>query len=369
MSERIVVKQRQSNFELLRILMMCTIPVYHLMVYNGVYFSPYNENVGLGLFFSALTIAGDYAYIALSAYFLLEAKGRPVVYKFLSFGAVVLTLYVIKIAVLRGLYGYQEGNYFLEDFLVKGSWWFAYGYLALLLVYPLLNRVVFSVSVKKLRGICIGLGLLFMVNGIFNNVWLGNDFLAFVFTYFYLGYQKRTGFQRLLWICGDKKWLALFVGICYIGTVAFSWYVKLPGVMEDALACEIIRRLLGKYCIIQFFMGIALFMVFRQIKMKSSRAVNALAKSTVFVFLLHETVLGVFWHFDKINGLLRFSTHLQFIAWTAVYLFTCFFVGIIVQKMYAKCLEPCYDKVIRRICAWKIVGELEKKYREMEAKH
>ena len=116
-------------------------------------------------------------------------------------------------------------------------------------------------------------------------------------------------------------------------------------------------------------MGIALFMIFRQIKMKSSRAVNALAKSTVFVFLLHETVLGVFWHFDKINGLLRFFPHLQFIVWTAVYLLACFLVGLIVQKMYVICLEPCYDKVIRRICAWKIVGELEKKYRKLEAKH
>ncbi len=366
MSVQTVGKQRQSNFELLRILMMCTIPVYHLMVYNGVYFSPYNANVGAGLFLSALTIAGDYAYIALSAYFLLDTKGRPVIYKFLSFSAIVLTVYVVKMAVLRGLYGYQEGNYFLEDFLVKGSWWFVYGYLALLLVYPVLNRMIFSVNVKRLRGICIGLGILFTVNGIFNNVWLGNDFLAFLFAYFYLGYQKRTGFQRLLWIRGDKKRLAFFVGICYIGTAAISWYMKLPGVTEDAVACEIIRRLLGKYCIIQFFMGIALFMIFRQIEMKSSRFVNALAKSTVFVFLLHETVLGVFWYFGKINGLFRFFPRWQFLVWTAVYLLTCFLVGVLAQKAYAACLEAGYDKVIRRICTWKIVGKLEKKYRELE---
>ena len=110
MSVQVPKKERQSNFELLRILMMCTIPVYHLMIYNGVFFSDYNANVGPGLLLSAWTIAGDYAYVALSAYFLLEAKRRPVISKFLSFGAMVLTLYVIKIAVLRGLYGHQEGN-------------------------------------------------------------------------------------------------------------------------------------------------------------------------------------------------------------------------------------------------------------------
>lgn len=359
MSAQAPEKERQSNFELLRILMMCTIPVYHLMIYNGVYFSGYNANVGPGLAFSALTIAGDYAYIALSAYFLLEAKNRPVISKFLSFGAMVLTLYVIKIAVLRGLYGYQEGNYFLEDFLIKGSWWFAYGYLALLLFYPLLNRVIFSVSLKNLRGICLVLGILFTINGMLNKVCMGNDLLAFAFAYFYLGYQKRTGFQRLLGLRGDKKRLAFFVGICYIGMVAFGWYAKLPGVMEDALACEIIRRLLGKYSVVQFFMGMALFMLFAQIKVKHSRRINALAKSTVFVFLLHETVMGVFWHFGKVDGQLRFYPLPSFLGWTFFYLLTCFVVGIVVQKWYALLLEPLFNKLVRWICARQIVRRLE----------
>ena len=359
MSVQVPKKERQSNFELLRILMMCTIPVYHLMIYNGVFFSDYNANVGPGLLLSAWTIAGDYAYVALSAYFFLEAKRRPVISKFLSFGAMVLTLYVIKIAVLRGLYGHQEGNYFLEDFLIKGSWWFAYGYLALLLAYPLLNRVIFSVSLKRLRAICLVPGILFTINGMLNNVWMGNDLLAFSFAYFYLGYQKRTGFQRLLGLRGDKKRLVFFVGICYIGTVAFSWYAKLPGVMEDSVACEIIRRLIGKYSIIQFFMGMALFMLFSQIQIRHSRRINVLAKSTVFVFLLHETVLGVFWHFGKVDGQFRFYPLPLFLGWTLLYLLVCFGVGIVAQKLYALLLEPFYDKLIQAICTWKIVQRLE----------
>ncbi len=45
-------KERQSNFELLRILLMLTIPVYHLMLYNGVFYMDYHKNVAPGLFLS-----------------------------------------------------------------------------------------------------------------------------------------------------------------------------------------------------------------------------------------------------------------------------------------------------------------------------
>jgi hypothetical protein len=45
------MKDRKSNFELLRIILMCTIPIYHLMVYNGVYYVD-NANGILALIFT-----------------------------------------------------------------------------------------------------------------------------------------------------------------------------------------------------------------------------------------------------------------------------------------------------------------------------
>ena len=98
-------KERQSNFELLRILLMLTIPVYHLMLYNGVFYMDYHKNVAPGLFLSSWgAITADYAFIALTSYFLLESKDRPVIRRFLTFGAQVLTLYVIRFIVIRGLW-------------------------------------------------------------------------------------------------------------------------------------------------------------------------------------------------------------------------------------------------------------------------
>ena len=80
-------KERQSNFELLRILLMLTIPVYHLMLYNGVFYMDYHKNVAPGLFLSSGgAITADYAFIALTSYFLLESKDRPVIRRFLTFG-------------------------------------------------------------------------------------------------------------------------------------------------------------------------------------------------------------------------------------------------------------------------------------------
>lgn len=115
-------KERQSNFELLRILLMLTIPVYHLMLYNGVFYMDYHKNVAPGLFLSSGgAITADYAFIALTSYFLLESKDRPVIRRFLTFGAQVLTLYVIRFIVIRGLWGFHSGNWFVEDYILGWS--------------------------------------------------------------------------------------------------------------------------------------------------------------------------------------------------------------------------------------------------------
>ena len=207
-------KERQTNFELLRLLLMLTIPVYHLMLYNGVFYMDYHKNVAPGLFLSSGgAITADYAFIALTSYFLLETKDRPIIRRFLTFGAQVLTLYVIRFAVIRSLWGFDSGNWFVEDYILGGAWWFVAPYMVMLLLYLWFNQWMEKMSLCWHRVLCLGLGICFVANGITLRMNFVNDLIAFLFTYVMMGYLRRKNYQR--WILPTKKrWMA---GIYLLG--------------------------------------------------------------------------------------------------------------------------------------------------------
>lgn len=344
-------KERQSNFELLRILLMLTIPVYHLMLYNGVFYMDYHKNVAPGLLLSSGgAITADYAFIALTSYFLLETKDRPIIRRFLTFGAQVLTLYVIRFAVIRSLWGFHSGNWFVEDYILGGAWWFVAPYMVMLLLYPWFNQWMEKMSLCWHRVLCLGLGICFVANGITLRMNFVNDLIAFLFTYVTMGYLRRKDYQR--WILPTKKrWMAGIYLFGFLVTFFVSWYVKMPGVMEnDAAANLIVKHLIGKYAPLQFVMGMSVFFFFRDVQMKQSQMINRLAKSVFFVFLLHETVMGVYWYFGKINGQYPYYSVGAFWGWLLIYLLSCLVVGVLAEALYTKFLAPLWRRIIDKIC-------------------
>lgn len=344
-------KERQSNFELLRILLMLTIPVYHLMLYNGVFYMDYHKNVAPGLLLSSGgAITADYAFIALTSYFLLETKDRPIIRRFLTFGAQVLTLYVIRFAVIRSLWGFDSGNWFVEDYILGGAWWFVAPYMVMLLLYPWFNQWMEKMSLCWHRVLCLGLGICFVANSITLRMNFVNDLIAFLFTYVMMGYLRRKNYQR--WILPTKKrWMAGIYLLGFLVTFFVSWYVKMPGVMaDDAAANLVVKHLIGKYAPLQFVMGLAVFFFFRDVQLRQSQIINHLAKSVFFVFLLHETVMGVYWYIGKIDGQYPYYSVGAFWGWLLIYLLSCLIVGVSAEALYIKFVAPLWRRVIDRIC-------------------
>ena len=344
-------KERQSNFELLRIVLMITIPVYHLMLYNGVFYMDYHQNVAPGLFLSSGgAITADYAFIAMTSYFLLETKNKPVIRGFLIFAAQVVTMYLIRFVVIRGLWGFHTGSWFIEDYIMGGAWWFVIPYMILLLTYPLWNMIYEAISVRMHGLLCVLLGTWFVINSITLQMNLVNDLVAFLFTYTVMAFLRRYDYRR--WILKTKKGQMLFLYILgFLLTFLASWYVKYPGVLASQEAAnEIVKHLIGKYAPLQFVMGLAVFFLFRGLSIRQSKFINALARSVFFVFLLHETVMGVYWYFGRINGQYPYYTTTSFWLWLVIYVGSCLIVGVVVQQIYDRFLAPLWLRLIDWVC-------------------
>ena len=94
----------------------------------------------------------------------------------------------------------------------------------------------------------------------------------------------------------------------------------------------------------------AVFFFFRDVQLRQSQIINRLAKSVFFVFLLHETVMGVYWYIGKIDGQYPYYSVGAFWGWLLIYLLSCLIVGVSAEALYTKFLAPLWRRVIDRIC-------------------
>lgn len=360
-------KQRQSNFELLRIILMIAIPIYHLMLYGGMNNLPYNQlTVPSLLICSGSAIVADYAFMALSAYFLLDVKNKPVISRFLKLAIQVLFIYLLKMLVLRMVLHIDGTNVLFEAFLVEGSWWFIYVYFIILIIYPFFNKVIFTCHVSVICRICIVLGIFFVLNGITYNVNLFNDLLCFVFTYFVIGYLKRNNFKTYFGLKNKKITLISIYIVGYIITFLTCLYVKWPEVLNNNdLSSEIIRRIVGKYSFIQFVMGVAVFLLFRSITIKTNKWINDIAKNTFYVFLLHETVMAIYWCNDKlkiVDDVVPYKDVFSLVGWSFIYIVSSFVFAYMIRKVYELLLNKTVSNGIRWICEGSFIKKIESQY-------
>lgn len=372
-SDSITSKERKSNFELLRILLMISIPVYHLCVYSGIMYLDYNDYTIMSLLFSSGgAIVADFAFMALSSYFLIERRGR-VLPKFLTFLGQVLFLWIVKELVFHLMYGLNIQNTFITDMLMPGVWWFVKVYLIILLIYPFLNYIIYKTKKWQLLLLCVAFGCGVLVSGLFNVMNFGSDIVSFLFTYFSIGYMKRIEYRSFFGISNNKYVMLLVYVVIFVATFVVcsmlknsdSYLYQLVGNNQNAN--ELIKRLIGKYCIFQYIMGISIFLFFRSLKMKYNKIINYVASMVFYVFLLHETVMGVFWKMGKlqtIDGCFSWNSRIEFVGWIILYLICCFVLAFVMRLIYVKFVEPWWKKLVAfiEVKTEKISKKIQLKY-------
>lgn len=364
-------KNRQSNFELLRIILMIAVPLYHMMIYAGIIYMPYGTLTPEALFIcSGSAIVADYAFMALSAYFMIDSKGKPIVSRFLELAFQIVFLYIFKYIMIRKVLAFPQKDYYVNDFFLKGAWWFIYAYLIILVIYPILNHLIFSLKLYQLKGICVVLGLLFLWNGIRNDVSTAHDILAFVFTYFVVGYLKRMDFKSYFGMKTNKSTMLAIYLVGAFATFFFLWWVKYPGNLASAeVASDVVRVLVGKYSFIQFIMGIAVFLFFKSLSMKQNPVINNISKNVFYVFMLHETVMAIYWYFGKmrtIDDVLPYQNLVEVVLWALIYIGSSFVFALIIRCGYEKLLGQAVKRMVSAMCSTKIVTTIEEFYRKIE---
>ena len=353
-SERFLfMSKKLTSLELLRILLTLFIPIYHWLLYNGIFFAQDSINSILSLvLFSVIPFSCLYAFIAMSSYFLIKKQFVWSFKKVLSFVSLAISLFIFKYIFIHVLFIGVDMYSFIYDFFIHGAWWYVYPYVLLMIFYPLLNRLIYHTPYIILLGITILMGIWFIINSYANTVSFINNCVMFLFIYFTMGCIERHKDQSEFY---KKHKIGILLSIysfaIILGTALCLYYKLWATSLSSSEIENILQKIHGRYTILGFIAGIAIFTLFRNIEIPYKPIIHKLSTLTLYVFLLHETVMSVFWRFE-IKGIegLAYLPVWQFFLLIIFYLLLCFLVSIIIHKLYTTFLAPVWDKLICRLC-------------------
>lgn len=351
-------EQRESNFELLRIICMLLIIAGHLTKQSGILEVPglpINKCVAV-VFGSASGIA-DNVFVMISAWFLTGQKftAERITKTYLQIATYVIPITIIMLIFFKQYMGLTE--------IVRGlfPWWgsplwFGTVYIEMLLFTPFMNVLLMN----KKRTI-IMLSLLFVINAVPSTFLFRNDFFYsgelvwFCFLYLLIGYIRRfyskSRINKGACLGGAiiiySLLLVLYFGVEYLSTNS-ALFERINS--STKLSTYYFDRY---HTIPAFACSYLLFFFFEQVEIGRKVWINNLSKGCFGVYIIHQTP-----GFAKLMWLEIFKT--QEWLYSAYYVF--YYIGTVILIFVAGSIvdwlrRKLLDKKINSSCVSKFISE------------
>lgn len=356
-------KQRQSNFELMRLAAMFLVVLYHCVLHGELkdgtplIFTPFSGNLVFSYSVGMWGLAGVGCFFLLTAYFgsqnnRVSTKKLCLLMLQTVFWALITEWFTITQLKKKAFGAAELIHAMVSPFW--GNYWFVTAYLALELLRPVLNRIIEGLDEKTYRKLMI---LFTAVSPLFST--FGDtkqmicDLSIAVYYYMLWGYLKRHPGNRFERNCGK-----IFIGtlLLTIGAASgLALYFTKTGKPYAGFF-----TLMGRASIIQVILAVSLFYCFLHLNIGSHIWINLPAKGMLGVYLIHENqiLFPYLWNYifrigiwfdgsPYYPGYLLKCVCLTFFAATAMDLIRLY----VLEKPLSCMLRPA-DKLFERADRW-----------------
>jgi len=342
-------KERNSSFELLRIISMILIVMHHYTYHGGFDF---NGPLTLGMYFIQCLFCGGKLgvnlFVLISGYFLCKSKFKwkrllilelEVLFYSIILGLIFFVVYPSKRDVQDLIYAFIP--------LQKKRYWFYTDYMGLVLVSPLLNKGIKLMEKKFFREVTIALGIILIYVPVIEK----SGFKWFIFLYLVASYIRYfpEDFDRSI-----RFYILLGVSF-YLIVLLYVFACDLFSLV-DISAREHYDLLSSHDCILIVLTSIALFIGFSKWKIGNKKTINIIASVTFGVYLIHDNrnIRTVLWKDLFKNATYQKSNIIILHAILTVFLiYTCCTIIDLFRKYYIE--KPIFSLID------KIQEKMEKK--------
>lgn len=346
-----VTKERQSNFECLRIVAMLMITTYHIVLYSGIFeIGAYTYNKLLAYFLYPLGKIGVGCFIILMGYFMVTSKFKiekilKIVLETFFYSAICIFLWSYRMNYSINLIT-DVSTYFTPTISIK--YWFISFYVFVYFISPLLNVILNNLTVDKLKKIIIlGLILICVPYCIFGKRFMANDTTYFIFLYLLGGTLRISNFNF------KTKKQSVFMAIINFAIITIIMVATI--LINKVFNTDIDPLRFGyEYSIFIIMASVGLFLTFKNIKMKSNKVINFISKSMLAVYLFsdHQLYKSVLWDIDFKMKEYLFKPVYIFGIRILFALFMIFIFAIILDTLRREILEKNLFKIkiLNKIC-------------------
>lgn len=297
------MKARKSNFELLRIISMLFIVIYHVIVHGKVIENSNNGTFSLIMEFIIFTVTIHVnLFILLTGYFQIKGKFNSkklwsITNASLFYKITIMTiLIIIKVIKIDKVTIVQE----ISPVNINDYWFIKY-YLYLYCISPFLNKLVNTLSKKDYLKMLIVLTILFTIipyitgTKAFDN----NGFTLYNFVYLYLigGYLKLYDVKEshLFKTKSLVKYRLILITIFFICIISnFALYIiahklrPMGQILNEIFEnVEFMSKLYSNPIII--IQTISFFLLFETFNFKN-KLINYISKLTFGIYLIHDNI-------------------------------------------------------------------------------
>lgn len=277
-------RKRLSSIELLRIISMLAICVFHAFQTISGHFGSSNGLAAITQYGGQL---GNVIFVICSAWFLLDSK-RAKPERAISILAdstfISVAIFLIVFASMFQSLDLRTSeiiHQFLPDLF--NQLWFIPCYVLMYLLHPLFNAAISKMGPKP-HLVLIILG--FLLYGVLNGVGAavpGSDLAQFAVIYFFVGYMKKYAPR----FCESTKWNFVIGGVTLLLLMALFTIKYL--LRNQPQAAQLFSFGITKCGLLMLF-GLCVFNLFRKMHFES-RFINYTASATLFVYCIHENYM------------------------------------------------------------------------------
>ena len=371
--------ERQSNFELLRIIAMIMIVAHHLTIHcfavqlgdKSLY--ALGESFNKAIFFKKLLLPqlfmtggkiANIIFVLITGYFLIDRKINITkqIKKIFSQLAFVVPI-IVFVSFL--FYRYHSNTFIgIQNFnILNSDYWFIGYYIGIIsIAYIFLNKFL---KKKKKKEYDILLAIMFSILSI---AFLRNsisDISPNILTLFVgIFIYSLGGYIRLYSPFKNIRTIILFF-IIIISIIAlcinnYNNTLVNINIAQSNNMQGIYQSLIGysEYSIFCLLIGISTFEIFRRIKMKNIRIINYISSSTFMIYLLHDNDFfrNVWRETNWIE--VYYNNSVKFIFLYLMWLAIIFGIGILIYTIYYLILKLINTKFVLKTIFYNTAEDL-----------
>lgn len=330
------VKERKSNFELLRIITMLMIVTMHILDHSGIFLSKnmLSYNFIVSNVINGFSIVAVNCYILVTGYFGYKQSFRKDKLVKLYIQVIVISIFISLVFWIFKLESINISN-IVKTFMpiISQSWWFISVYFVLYMTTPYINKLIDVIDKNELEKlILIGL-IIFVIWPSLSAVDLinpinedgGYGLYNFILLYIigaYIGkYKNTTKVSKYNFFIIYMISMILLICINLVLTYLMNKYIA-------KLSYDFILTYIG---------SISLFMFFKELDLKS-KFINFALTLTLGIYLIHEhpfvrNLISKIMHDSKL------STNNNFIFYLILIVIGVYFISSVLELIRINSFE------------------------------